>query len=95
MYAHKIAAIQDTAEREVFVSAMRKEYEENVDLLQLASDLVVDTVIEPEQLREEIIGRIRMASGKSRHFSDRCMESHRFEDLVASNFPVGSICALV
>src|SRR5699024_2543500 len=71
VYANRRAAFDDEAEAERFVEEQRRLYEEDVDILRLASELVVDTIIEPEALREEIIGRFRRAEGKDRHFSDR------------------------
>ena len=58
-------------EREAFVAERRAEYEADVDLLRLASDLVVDAVVEPEDLREELLVRLAYASNKERGFSDR------------------------
>ncbi len=71
VYANKIAALDGDSERATFVAARRAEYEEDVDLLRLASDLVVDAVVEPEELRREIVLRLAYAAGRSRHFSDR------------------------
>ncbi len=61
VYANKIAAIADPAEREAYVAARRAEYEEDVDLLRLASELVVDAVVPFEGLRDELIGRFAAA----------------------------------
>jgi acetyl-CoA carboxylase carboxyltransferase component len=61
VYANKIAAISDTAEREAYVAARRAEYEQDVDLLRLASELVIDAVVPFEGLRDEIIGRLAAA----------------------------------
>jgi acetyl-CoA carboxylase carboxyltransferase component len=61
VYANKIAAIADPAEREAYVVARRAEYEEDVDLLRLASELVVDAVVPFEGLRDELIGRFAAA----------------------------------
>jgi acetyl-CoA carboxylase carboxyltransferase component len=71
VYYNKIAAIPDPAERAAFVADRRREYEEDVDLLRLASDLVVDAVVAPEQLREELAVRLVVAAGKRRQFSER------------------------
>src|SRR3954471_2838287 len=71
VYANKIATIEDAEERAAFVAARRTEYEEDVDLLRLASDLVVDAVIEPEEVRREVVLRLTYASGRERRFSDR------------------------
>ncbi|MBA3653798.1 MAG: acyl-CoA carboxylase subunit beta [Actinobacteria bacterium] len=71
VYANHIAAIEDDGERQRFVAEKRAEYEEDVDLLRLASELVVDAVVEPEALREELIRRFALAGNPDRHFSDR------------------------
>ncbi len=71
VYAKKIAAIEDAAERERFVTERRIEYEADVDLLRLASDLVIDAVVEPESLRAELISRLQLAGGKDRTFTER------------------------
>ena len=71
VYANKIAAIEDLAEREAFVMEKRREFEEDVDLLRLASDLVLDAIVEPEDLRRELIARLASAGGKRRTFSER------------------------
>ena len=46
VFANKIAAIDDIGEREAFIAAEREVYEADVDLLRLASELVVDAVVE-------------------------------------------------
>jgi acetyl-CoA carboxylase carboxyltransferase component len=71
VYANKIAEIDDEAERERFVKTLRDEYEADIDLLRLASELVIDAVVEPEELRGELIRRYALARGKGRAFSDR------------------------
>jgi methylmalonyl-CoA decarboxylase subunit alpha len=71
VYANKIAEIADADEREAFVAARRAEYIEDVDLLRLASEMVMDAVVEPEALRAELIMRFGNARSRERHFSDR------------------------
>ncbi len=71
VFANKIAAITDPAERDAFVAEQRLAYEQDVDLYRLVSELVIDAVIDFPDLRGELIRRLRMASGKDRHFSDR------------------------
>jgi len=71
VFANKIAEFTDPVERDAFVAQMRDEYEEDVDLLRLASELVIDAVVEPAQLRFELVARLALAGGKRRHFSDR------------------------
>jgi len=71
VYFNKIQSIEDSVEREAYVTALRDEYEEDIDILRLAADLVIDAVVEPAELRDEIVARLAAAAGKDRHFSDR------------------------
>ena len=71
VYANKIAAIEDVTEREAFVQEKRREYEEDVDLERLASDLVLDQIIEADALRAELLMRLRYASTRDRHFATK------------------------
>ena len=71
VYYNQIQAIADEAEREEFVAAKRTEYAEDIDILHLASELVVDSVIEPDELRAELIRRYAEAAGKDRRFTER------------------------
>ncbi len=50
---------------------MLEEYEKDIDVMRLASELVVDAVIEPDDLRGELITRIARARTKDRAFSHR------------------------
>ena len=74
VYANKIAQVEadeGEAARDEFIAARRAEYLEDVDLERLAADLVIDQVIEPEVLREELLDRLRHARGRDRRFSER------------------------
>jgi acetyl-CoA carboxylase carboxyltransferase component len=70
VYANKIAALPED-ERAGFVAAKREEYERDIDIMRLASELVVDAVIDPAELRGELIRRFRLAQDKPRTFSMR------------------------
>jgi acetyl-CoA carboxylase carboxyltransferase component len=71
VYANKIAAIEDEAERAAYVDAKRQEYDADIDIVRLASELVVDTIVEPAELRAELVRRFAAAAGKDRSFSRR------------------------
>ncbi|MGH3662892.1 MAG: acyl-CoA carboxylase subunit beta [Micromonosporaceae bacterium] len=71
VYANKIAALPDDAARGEFVAAKRAAYEEDIDILRLGSELVVDTIVQPHELRPELIRRYAAARGKDRSFSRR------------------------
>jgi acetyl-CoA carboxylase carboxyltransferase component len=71
VYANKIAEIADETERAAYVERLRKAYETDIDILRLASELVVDAIVEPADLRRELIARFAAAATKDRHFSTR------------------------
>jgi acetyl-CoA carboxylase carboxyltransferase component len=61
VFANRIEAISDPSERSAFVDARRAEYEADVDLLRLASELVIDAVVDFPELRGEVIRRFASA----------------------------------
>ena len=71
VFFNQIQRIEDEAEREAFIAEKRAEYAEGVDLLHLASEMVIDAVIQPEDLRRQLIGRFELARGRDRAFSER------------------------
>ncbi|MCB8915864.1 MAG: acyl-CoA carboxylase subunit beta, partial [Thermoleophilales bacterium] len=71
VFYNQIQAIEDDEEREKFVAEKREEYAEGVDLLHLASEMVIDAVIQPEDLRTELIKRFALAEGRDRSFTER------------------------
>lgn len=71
VYAGKIAALETDSAREEFVREKREEYLEDVDIQRLAADLVVDGVIEAEDLRGELLARLRYAVRRDRSFTQR------------------------
>jgi acetyl-CoA carboxylase carboxyltransferase component len=66
VFFNKIQAIEDADERAAFVAERRAEYEEDVDLVRLASELVVDAVVEPDDLRAELVARFALARTRVR-----------------------------
>ncbi|MFN3197046.1 MAG: acyl-CoA carboxylase subunit beta [Bradymonadia bacterium] len=56
VYYNKIQALPEE-ERPAYVEAQRKAYAEDVDLVKLASELVIDGIVPGAQLREELIRR--------------------------------------
>jgi acetyl-CoA carboxylase carboxyltransferase component len=71
VYYNQLQAIEDPQERERRTEELRREYAEDIDLLHLASELVVDAVIQPEDLRAELIRRYALAAGKHREWPDK------------------------
>ena len=71
VYYNQLQAISDDAERAARTEELRREYAEDIDILHLASELVVDAVIQPEDLRSELIRRFALAAGKDRQWPDK------------------------
>ncbi|RNB54101.1 acyl-CoA carboxylase subunit beta [Brevibacillus gelatini] len=71
VYSNKIQAIEDPAERQAFIQEKRKEYQEDINLYLLASNLIVDAIVPPSSLREELIARYEIYKDKRQVFSDR------------------------
>jgi len=51
-------------ERKAEEAKLRQEYREDVDIERLASELVIDAIVPPESLRDEIAARLRSARGR-------------------------------
>jgi acetyl-CoA carboxylase carboxyltransferase component len=66
VFFNTIEAIEDPDERARFVAERRAEYEADVDLVHLAAELVVDAVVEPADLRTELITRLALAGTRQR-----------------------------
>jgi acetyl-CoA carboxylase carboxyltransferase component len=66
VYYNQVQAIEDETERTEFVEKLRREFVEEIDILHLASELVVDAVIQPEDLRAEIARRLTLSETKTR-----------------------------
>ena len=71
VYANKIAEISDPEAQAQYVKERREEYEADVDLLRLAADLVIDAIIEPSELRAELVRRFAALRGKARPLADK------------------------
>ncbi len=70
VYANKIAALPET-ERAAFIEKKRAEYEEDIDIYHLASEMIIDGVIPADSLREELVKRFEAYSSKYLVFTER------------------------
>ena len=68
VFYNQLQAIEDDAERAARTEELRLEYAEDIDVLHLASELVVDAVVQPEDLRGEIARRFAHAATKRREW---------------------------
>jgi acetyl-CoA carboxylase carboxyltransferase component len=71
VYFNQLAAIEDLDQRAARTEQLRREYAEDIDILHLASELVIDAVIQPEDLREEVARRLSHAATKRREWPAR------------------------
>jgi acetyl-CoA carboxylase carboxyltransferase component len=68
VYFNQLQGISDPDARAARTAELRSAYAQDIDILHLASELVIDAVIEPEALREELIRRFEHAAGKRREW---------------------------
>jgi acetyl-CoA carboxylase carboxyltransferase component len=71
VFYNQIQAIEDPEERAAFVERKRVEYSTDIDILHLASELIVDAVVEPDSLRAELVRRFGLYESKRREFTSR------------------------
>jgi acetyl-CoA carboxylase carboxyltransferase component len=70
VYANKIAALPEE-ERAAFIEQKREEYKEDIDIYNLASEMVIDGIIPANSLRKELVNRFEAYSSKYLIFSER------------------------
>lgn len=70
VYANKIAAL-DEKDRPAFIEEKRNEYREDIDIYRLASEMIVDDIIAPDDLRSALIKRLDAYMSKYVVFTDR------------------------
>jgi propionyl-CoA carboxylase beta subunit len=68
VFYNQLQAIEDEEERARRTEELRREYAEDVDILHLASELVIDAVVQPEDLRAELVKRYAVYAGKRREW---------------------------
>jgi methylmalonyl-CoA decarboxylase subunit alpha len=68
VYFNQLQAIDDPQERAARTEELRSAYAQDIDILHLASELVVDAVVQPEDLRSEIVRRFALAAGRRREW---------------------------
>src|SRR3954469_8960973 len=68
VFYNQLQAIEDEDERAAKRAELMETYAEGVDLLHLASELVIDAVIQPPDLRAELVRRFARYAGKRREW---------------------------
>jgi acetyl-CoA carboxylase carboxyltransferase component len=63
VYYNKIMELPE-AERPAFIEKKRTEYRQDVDIMRLASEMVIDGVVSPDKLRQELVNRFNAYASK-------------------------------
>ncbi|MBM7691365.1 acetyl-CoA carboxylase carboxyltransferase component [Peribacillus deserti] len=70
VYANKIKDLPPE-ERAAFIELKREEYKQDIDIYRLASEMVIDDIVQPDRLRNELITRFEAYATKQLHFTTR------------------------
>lgn len=70
VYAKKIAELPEE-ERSAFIAEKRKEYQKDIDIYRLASEMIVDGIIPADSARTELIKRLNAYMTKYMTFTER------------------------
>jgi acetyl-CoA carboxylase carboxyltransferase component len=70
VYSNKISELPES-ERAAFIEEKREEYRRDIDIYRLASELIIDGIVEPERLRSELVTRYQSYSSKDVSFGRR------------------------
>ncbi|HLR80454.1 MAG TPA: acyl-CoA carboxylase subunit beta [Bacillota bacterium] len=70
VHANKIAELPGD-ERAAFIKQKQDEYKDDIDIYRLASEMVIDAIINPEHLREELMKRYEVYQAKNIAFTER------------------------
>ena len=66
VHLNRLQAIEDEAERERVTAELRDEYAADIDLLRLASEMVIDAIVQPDDLRTDLVARFGLAERRAR-----------------------------
>src|SRR5690625_4066226 len=70
VYANKISQLPEE-ERAAFIKEKQAEYRDDIDIYRLASEMVIDQIVEPDELRNELATRFTMYDTKNIEFTKR------------------------
>ena len=71
VFYNQLQAIEDKDERNARRKELMDEYAEGVDLLHLGSEMVIDAIVQPEDLREELVRRYARYAGRRREWPSK------------------------
>jgi acetyl-CoA carboxylase carboxyltransferase component len=70
VYANKISELP-FEERASFINGKREEYRKDIDIYRLASEMIIDDIVQPNELRQQLITRFSIYSSKQQTFTER------------------------
>ena len=70
VYSNKIAQLPEE-ERAQFVAQKREEYQKDIDIYRLASEMIIDGIVPANSLRQELAARFEAYASKYVQFSER------------------------
>ncbi len=76
VFYNQLQAIEDEEERARRTEELRAEYKEEIDILHLASELVVDAVIQPADLRAELVSATRSTRRRVARLARQAQPGH-------------------
>ena len=65
VFANKIAELPE-GQRDDYVAQKREEYRQDIDIYRLASEMIVDVIVDPDELRSELIARLATTAERVR-----------------------------
>jgi acetyl-CoA carboxylase carboxyltransferase component len=71
VYANKLADIDDPEERKQKEQELREEYREDIDVHRMASEVVIDEIVPPSTLRDELVSRFEFYETVDKDLPDK------------------------
>jgi acetyl-CoA carboxylase carboxyltransferase component len=71
VYRNKLDDIDDPDERAEREAELREEYREDIDVHRMASEVVIDDIVPPSELREELVNRFAFYEGLEKELPDK------------------------
>ncbi|MFB6221534.1 MAG: carboxyl transferase domain-containing protein, partial [Halolamina sp.] len=71
VYARKLDEIDDPEERKQREQELREEYRQDIDVRRMASEVVIDDVIPPSSLRQELVNRFAFYQDVQKELPDK------------------------
>ncbi|MCO8268453.1 acyl-CoA carboxylase subunit beta [Haloferax sp. AB510] len=71
VYANKLADVDDPEERARMEDELREEYREDIDAHRMASEVVIDEIVPPSNLRDELVARFEFYADVDKSLPDK------------------------